>query len=198
MTARLPDPDRACDGCGGPLVRQRYASRLESAARFAQRRYCSRECYRRSAGGPGVPAALNPVWIIPPQPNQPRPSRGVKRGLEPRTLSEGPGSRVLSHSTRSVTLPSLPGPYPGPRARSDESETPVKDPGIDPNLSNWRRRAACRGSNPRLWTLERGEPAGMNSRPECGSCPVAEQCAAAIRAFQVHGLWAGEAPVRAR
>jgi WhiB family transcriptional regulator, redox-sensing transcriptional regulator len=71
------------------------------------------------------------------------------------------------------------------RLRHGASATPAPMP------ADWRRRAACRGSDLGLFFPGRGESAEP-ARRICAACPVREPCLDyALRHGITHGIWGG-------
>jgi WhiB family redox-sensing transcriptional regulator len=63
---------------------------------------------------------------------------------------------------------------------------------------SWHRYAACRGSDPRLFFPERGEPTGR-AIAVCRRCPVRSECLMyAIGDGTKHGVWGGVAEAQRR
>ena len=55
----------------------------------------------------------------------------------------------------------------------------------------WQRWAACRGVDPALFFIERGEPPGP-ARSVCRSCVVREQCLDfSLANGEKYGIWGG-------
>jgi len=66
VTAQSQLAAKTCERCKAKFERRRFVSgRLEDAASFARRRFCSRDCYRQAGvGRPETPAPG--VWIQGP------------------------------------------------------------------------------------------------------------------------------------
>lgn len=66
-------------------------------------------------------------------------------------------------------------------------------PGVDPlpEPDRWWERAACRGMDPDLFFVGRGESLA-EARKVCAGCSVREECLAyALDNCEKHGVWAG-------
>lgn len=55
------DDGRECEGCGGPLIRNRYASQVEPLQMWKRRRFCSNYC-RETANGAWRPGVIR--WTV--------------------------------------------------------------------------------------------------------------------------------------
>lgn len=78
MTARVQELAKACDQCGKDFGRRKLASgRLETLAKFAKRRFCSRDCYR-DACAEGLRTVPPGRWTEQPHPLQS--ARGASDG----------------------------------------------------------------------------------------------------------------------
>lgn len=55
---------------------------------------------------------------------------------------------------------------------------------------SWRKQAACRGSDPNLFILERGEVAGP-ALAICKTCPVKQPCLQYALDNSERGIWGG-------
>ena len=65
---------------------------------------------------------------------------------------------------------------------------------VFPPAARWRRQAACRGVDPELFFLERGE-SSTPARATCAGCPVRAECLAhALAAEERLGIWGGTTP----
>lgn len=62
----------------------------------------------------------------------------------------------------------------------------------------WQQHAACRGLDPELFFVERGNQVGADeARAVCAVCPVAADCLEEnIR--EAYGMWAGTSPIERR
>lgn len=73
-----------------------------------------------------------------------------------------------------------------------ENEEHSREPA--PTPKNWRELAACRGVDPDLFFLERGDNRGfVKAKQVCGACPVRDRCLEeAIENGEEFGVWGGQ------
>lgn len=55
----------------------------------------------------------------------------------------------------------------------------------------WRKRALCRGKDPKLWQIEEHSPLSQKALAYCNVCPVSEPCLEYALAHETYGIWAG-------
>lgn len=110
MTARVEAGPRVCEGCGAGFERRRFPNgRLEELARFVDRRFCSRDCYRQSAAAGGVQRQPG-VWIHGP--HQPTAVESVADGSDMR----GATGRGYPWERKQAPRPvPIPGPFQAER-----------------------------------------------------------------------------------
>jgi len=110
VTALVDAGARMCEGCGAEFERRRFPNgRLEELARFVDRRFCSRECYR-SAAAAGAGSRLPGVWAHGP--HQPTATQSASDGSDMR----GATGRGYPWDRKQAPRPApISGPFPADR-----------------------------------------------------------------------------------
>lgn len=87
MTARTEIATRVCECCGAEFERRRFPNgRLEQLARFVDRRFCSRACFRKAAAD-GY--RLRPPGVWETEPHQLNGAEAPSEKSDPRLAVSG-------------------------------------------------------------------------------------------------------------